>query len=309
VKTKRISKVTIRRMTDTDPDTSHLGEYSDRPKTDYAIDRRHSLECPINSGTEGKLLWYTSGNGRIELQMTMEQAQSASHSGDCDEDTRELSKVPAIAEQLEKIDRSILSSELREYGAWGMEELADHDHNLQRILWLGACDIAEEGGCDCGECGDMERGELRYFNANVENYKGETPEQIRQYVRYDYERMERLNRGDWCYVGIRAEAEILVPSDGVSLAQEITSGGLWGIESDSDESYFAEVGAEELAELRTQLSGIGFSKRAITTAIKNATRENEQTETGDCARLSVTGTLKRSTGRIARQLQRGECPG
>ena len=275
MKTKRISKVTIKRMTDTDPDTSHLGEYSDRPKADYAIDRRHSIECPINSGTEGKLVWYSSGSGRIELQMTMEQAQSASHSGECDEDTRELSKVPAIAEQLERIDQSVLSSELREFGAWSMEELADHDHNLQRILWLGACDIAEEGGCDCGECGDMERGEFRYFNANVENYKGETPEQIHKYVRCDYERIERLNRGDWCYVGIRAEAEILVSSGGASLAQEITSGGLWGIESDSDESYFAEVGAEELAELRTQLFGIGFSKRAIGTAIKNATRENE----------------------------------
>jgi hypothetical protein len=103
VKTKRISKVTIKRMTDTDPDTSYLGHYSDRAKTDYAIDRRHSLDCPINSGTEGKLLWYSSGNGRIELQMTMEQAESASHSGDCNEDTRELFKVPAIADQLAKI--------------------------------------------------------------------------------------------------------------------------------------------------------------------------------------------------------------
>ena len=275
MKTKRISKVTIRRMTDTDPDTSYLGEYSNRPKTNYAIDRRHSLECPINSGTEGKLLWYSSGSGRIELQMTMEQAQSASHSGDCDEDTRELSKVLAIAEQIERIDQSVLSSELREYGAWGTEELSNHDQNLRRILWLAACDITEQKGCDCGEHGDLEHGELRYFNASVENYEGETPEQIRKYVRCDYERMERLNRGDWCYVGIRAEAEILIPSGGANLAQEITSGGLWGIESDSDESYFAEVGAEELAELRTQLSGIGFSKRAIGTAIKNAARENE----------------------------------
>jgi len=37
---KRIHKVTIKRMSDTDPDTSYLGEYSDRAKTDYAIDRR-----------------------------------------------------------------------------------------------------------------------------------------------------------------------------------------------------------------------------------------------------------------------------
>jgi hypothetical protein len=41
--------------------------------------------------------------------------------------------------------------------------------------------------CDCNG-GDMERNEYRYFNGNVENYKGETPEKIREYVRQDYER-------------------------------------------------------------------------------------------------------------------------
>src|SRR5258708_29020997 len=68
---KRIAQVTIKRFNDDSPDTSHLGEYSDREKTDYAIDRRHSLDCPVNTGTDGKLLWYSSGSGRIELQMTM----------------------------------------------------------------------------------------------------------------------------------------------------------------------------------------------------------------------------------------------
>ncbi len=275
MKTKRISKVTIKRMTDTDPDTSYLGEYSNRAKTDYAIDRRHSLDCPINSGTEGKLLWYSSGGGRIELQMTMQQAESVSHSGDCDEDTRQLSKVPVIADQLAKIDQSVLSSELKEYGAWEAEELSDHGLNLQRILWLAACDITEQDGCDCGERGDMERGELRYFNGVVGNYKGEPPEKIREYVRRDYERMERLQREDWCYIGIRAEAEILIPSGSASVVQEITSGGLWGIESDSDASYLADISAEELSELREQLLAFGLSTRAITAAFKDATHDSE----------------------------------
>ena len=272
---KRIHKVTIKRMSDSDPDTSYLGEYSDRAKTDYAIDRRHSIDCPVNAGTDARLLCSTSGSGRIELQMTMEQAESASHSGDCDEDTRGLSKVPAIAEQLAKIDSSILSAELKEYGAWDTEELADHDQNLQRILWLAACDITEQDGCDCGERGDAERGEYRYFNGCVENYKGESPADIRKYVRQDYERMERLQRGDWCFVGIRAEAEILLPSGDASIVQEITSGGLWGIESDSDASYLTEIEEEQLSELREQLHAVGFSKRAIAKAVKDALHENE----------------------------------
>ena len=50
---KRISKVTIKWMPDNDPGTSWMGQYSDRAETDYAIDRRHSLDCPVNSGTDG----------------------------------------------------------------------------------------------------------------------------------------------------------------------------------------------------------------------------------------------------------------
>jgi hypothetical protein len=271
---KRISKVTIKRMTDTDPDTSYLGNYSNRAETDYAIDRRHSIDCPVNAGTDNRLLWFTSSSGRIELQMTMEHAESASHQGDCDEDTRELSKVPAIAEQLTKIDPAVLSAELKEYGAWDAEELSDHDQNLQRVLWLAAGDISERDGCDCGERGDAGHGEFRYFNGCVENYKGESPEDIRKYVRQDYERMERLQHGDWCYIGIRAEAEILVPSGSASVVQEITSGGLWGVESDSDREYLAEIEAEELSSLREQLQAVGFSKRAVSAAVKNATHEN-----------------------------------
>jgi hypothetical protein len=264
---KRISQVTIKRMNDDDPDTSYLGGYSSRAESDYAIDRRHSLDCPVNAGTDGRLLWF-AGNYGIELQMTMEQAESASHSGDCDEDTQELSKVPTIADQLAKLDAVTLSNELKEYGAWDAEELADHTQNLQRILWLAACDIAERDGCDCGENGDIGRGEFRYFNASVETYKGESPEDIRKYVTRDYERMERLQRGDWGYIGVRADAEIVV--DGV--AQEITSGGLWGIESDSDGAYLAEIDGEQLSELRDQLRALGFGTRAISAAFKNATQ-------------------------------------
>jgi hypothetical protein len=158
-----------------------------------------------------------------------------------------------------------LSAELKEYGAWDAEELADHEQNLQRILWLASGDITEQDGCDCGERGDAERGEYRYFNGCVENYKGESPEDIRKYVRQDYGRMERLNSGDWCYIGVRADAEIIV--DGIS--QDISSGGLWGVESDSDRTYLAEIDGEQLSELRDQLRALGFGTRAIATAFKN----------------------------------------
>ena len=93
--------------------------------------------------THTEKLWFTSSSGRIELQMTLEQAQSASHQGQCDDDVLALSKVPEIAAQLEAIDPETLRKELREYGAWDADELSDHEQNLQRLLWCAACDIRE----------------------------------------------------------------------------------------------------------------------------------------------------------------------
>ena len=131
----------------------------------------------------------------------------------------------------------------------------------------------------------MGRNEYRYFNPSF-NYVTKdgharpenTPDEVRKYVRQDYDRMESLNRGNWCFIGIRAEAEIAVSIDPHKRTNttwtlhEITSGGLWGIESDSDKDYFAEVEKEELASLRDQLTALGFGKRAIATAFKNVER-------------------------------------
>ena len=87
-------------------------------------------------------MWYT-GNYGIHLQLTKAQAESMSHSGRCDDDVSHGRTIPAIRRQLAKIDPETLVRELREYGAWDAEELADHDANLTRILWLAAGDIVE----------------------------------------------------------------------------------------------------------------------------------------------------------------------
>lgn len=87
--------------------------------------------------------WYSSGSGRIELQMSLTEAQSGSHQGQCDDDVQGLSRVPHIAAQLADIDPAELASELKDYGAWDETELANHDQNLQRLLWLACSDIVE----------------------------------------------------------------------------------------------------------------------------------------------------------------------
>lgn len=86
---------------------------------------------------------YTTSSGRIELNITKAQAAKAAHSGQCDADVLELSKVPTIARQLKRIDLDLLHDELQEWGAWNDIELADSDQNIQRLLWLACCDINE----------------------------------------------------------------------------------------------------------------------------------------------------------------------
>jgi hypothetical protein len=87
--------------------------------------------------------WWTCGSGRIELLLTRQQAGDVTHPGPCDSDVEALSKVRAVARQLNRLDPKVLADELREYGAWDEEELADHKQNLQRILWIACGDIAE----------------------------------------------------------------------------------------------------------------------------------------------------------------------
>lgn len=89
------------------------------------------------------LYYWCAGSGRIGLRMTLEQAQSVSHAGDCDDDVAMLARVPEIAAQLDALDPAMLAAELCEYGAWDAEELADHDANLQRVVWLAGGDISD----------------------------------------------------------------------------------------------------------------------------------------------------------------------
>jgi hypothetical protein len=89
------------------------------------------------------LYWFSSSSGRIELQMTLTQAESMSHSGPCDFDVSAGRECPSLAAQLAAIDPAVLRAELKEYGCWDAEEISDHNANLDRILWIAAGDIKE----------------------------------------------------------------------------------------------------------------------------------------------------------------------
>ena len=92
-----------------------------------------------------------------------------------------------------------------------------------------------------------------------------------KYGMQDFERMESLCNGTWCFLGISAEARVQLNSD---VVQTIHSGGLWGIESNATE-YHVEVEQEELSALRKELESIGFTDEAITEAFSHVDREDD----------------------------------
>jgi hypothetical protein len=89
-------------------------------------------------------MYWTESLGRIELKITKAQAESCSHPGPCDNDVDDLRTVPAIRRQLDKLEPSLVAECLKEYGAWDDEELSDHEQNLNRLLWIACCDLAEQ---------------------------------------------------------------------------------------------------------------------------------------------------------------------
>ena len=129
---------------------------------------------------------------------------------------------------------------------------------------------SDEQDCECN-AGYWDNREYRYFNPGSVETKGD-PIAMRLNARADYARMESLNRGDFCFIGIRAEASYSVGGS-PAVIQELSSGGLWGIESDSSPADLKETEDEQLSELKEQLKAIGFSSRAISAAFKTIERE------------------------------------
>lgn len=87
--------------------------------------------------------WWSSSSGRIELRIPKPIIRSCSHSGPCDDDIAAARRKASIRVQLDAVDADTLRHELREYGAWDADDLADHDANLNRLLWIACCDLAE----------------------------------------------------------------------------------------------------------------------------------------------------------------------
>lgn len=244
---KRILTVSIVTMHDENPDTSYLGEYGNSPTSPYSIDRAHDLDCPQQTynglrDVDGKMVRLAVRDklGRISDYLCAQF--NAQHDN--------------------------ATSTLLEHWDWyndSSDFISEHIDSL-------------ENECTCGNSWNMGRSEYRYFNPSF-NYvddKGKrlpenTPDEVIQYVKQDYQRMEGLKNGNWYYLGIEARAEIQLTLGKLVGSQTITSGGLWGIESDGD---YSDIKKEELSALHSQLKALGFGTRAISKAFKSISEKD-----------------------------------
>jgi hypothetical protein len=93
---------------------------------------------------EGPVEWWSSSSGRIELQIPLKWADAIHQPGPADGTVAEARRDPFIEAQLDKISDDDLKEELSGYGAWDEEDLADREDNLDRLLWIAACDVDEQ---------------------------------------------------------------------------------------------------------------------------------------------------------------------
>lgn len=78
---------------------------------------------------------------RFLLEIPVDAIADCSHQGRCDDDVAHWSKR---VERPTECSPENLAAELKEYGTWDSDELADDDENWNRIVWIACCDLKEE---------------------------------------------------------------------------------------------------------------------------------------------------------------------
>ncbi len=102
---------------------------------------------------------------------------------------------------------------------------------------------------------------MRYTNEDI---KTQGWAQIKCWIDEDQARLQEFYSGGLGCIGIKAKTLIYIPKGSDTyLMQEIASGGLWGIESDSDDQSIKEIEDSQLADLKDTLDQLGISYENI----------------------------------------------
>ena len=79
------------------------------------------------------------------------------------------------------------------------------------------------------------------------------------------DRLAAHKSGEFHFVGIHVEAEVLI----ASTVQVLTSPGIWGVESDTDEAGFEQIAGDEWLALRDVLKDVGIPTDQLPLAPKH----------------------------------------
>jgi hypothetical protein len=112
----------------------------------------------------------------------------------------------------------------------------------------------------------------KIFKVWTERIVDETPDL--SYL--DQKRLNDYYSGSFCFLGVVAFAEIGIPFTVITgkgeqinyyKIEKISSGGLWGIESDSDEPYLKDIEKEQLSELKQYLKQLNVSIKTFNSSL------------------------------------------
>jgi hypothetical protein len=107
-----------------------------------------------NTTIDPEALYWASCEGG-EFRMPGQCVLDCSHGGPCDNDVAYW--APKIRAQMaadafpNAPTPASIRANLKGYGAWDNQELADDERNFERLVWLAATDIAECESPDCSE--------------------------------------------------------------------------------------------------------------------------------------------------------------
>jgi hypothetical protein len=104
--------------------------------------------------------------------------------------------------------------------------------------------------------------DLSYLSNGGERYADVSKADRLRYEAADENRLAAYERGEWSCVGVVAVAKVRfylsTHPDGTAGGFEVSSPGVWGVETDSAASYFAELESEERGELVDILAALGL---------------------------------------------------
>ena len=81
----------------------------------------------------------------------------------------------------------------------------------------------------------------------TQEYEDCTPEERADYKAQDAARLKSLERGDWYYMGVCVSIRKQTDTHWADGGLEVGRASVWGIESDSDASFIAEMARDMIA--------------------------------------------------------------